>query len=647
MKRLLSWKTLLILVLLWSLVTRFWRLDYPREYVFDEVYHAFTAKMYALERYEAWVWWESPPESVAYEWTHPPLAKVIMSWGINLFGGPGELPKKVADPEIEQTKEQQEAEKVTTKILAANSFGWRFFGALFGVLCTFGIFLLASSLFQNRYVGVLSALIFSLDLLPLVQSRTAMNDIFTVTFLVFAFYFFSKRVPHQDLPHPMLHSQLRLDNWLLSGIFLGCAIASKWTSLFGLGIVAVYQLITVVCTVYLTAAKKQLLQQYLKQLGRSAVLGTVSFAVIPFSIYLLSYWQLFSLPIYDYKGNDLKSFLEQYEGKRSGHQTTIQQYQEDLQAASDDPAQLAKLLTDEQSTLGLLEREYAFFYTFYQRFPYQADRFFLWWGVQKQMWWYHTNLKAEHNYTSKWWTWPLMVRPVWFYVNYCNDQSKDPACLYELERWSASNLYADIYTMGNPILYWSFFPLLGYFFVRYLWKYRWWMSSLAPFLLYLTFSYQFVAERSETPVGLAEQFVKVFQEIFPSVLLFSMLLLVCLSLAALISYVQSHKTHDRRMVAEFIPLLFFLLCFCAFWLPWARSPRIMFYYHFFPPVTFMYPIVAFLLYKLWQRGKSMQIYVGLYLVAVFVSFVYFYPHVTAFLFPQFWREQYWWFKSWQ
>ena len=35
--------------------------------------------------------------------------------------------------------------------------------------------------------------------------------------------------------------------------------------------------------------------------------------------------------------------------------------------------------------------------------------------TQKQMWWYHTNLVAEHPYTSPAWSWPLLLRPIYLY----------------------------------------------------------------------------------------------------------------------------------------------------------------------------------------------------------------------------------------
>lgn len=57
--------------------------------------------------------------------------------------------------------------------------------------------------------------------------------------------------------------------------------------------------------------------------------------------------------------------------------------------------------------------------------------------VQKQMWWYHTRLRATHPYTSSWATWPFLVRPIWLYTS------------GEMQSW-ISNIYAS----GNPIVFW-------------------------------------------------------------------------------------------------------------------------------------------------------------------------------------------------
>jgi predicted membrane-bound dolichyl-phosphate-mannose-protein mannosyltransferase len=58
--------------------------------------------------------------------------------------------------------------------------------------------------------------------------------------------------------------------------------------------------------------------------------------------------------------------------------------------------------------------------------------------TQKQMWWYHTRLKATHSYTSMWYTWPFSVRPVYLYTS-------------EETKMEVSRIYA----MGNPAIFWG------------------------------------------------------------------------------------------------------------------------------------------------------------------------------------------------
>ena len=65
--------TVAMLIALAVLVTRGYRLDWPRDMYFDEVYHARTA-------------FELLAQREPYEWTHPHLAKEIMALGILAFG---------------------------------------------------------------------------------------------------------------------------------------------------------------------------------------------------------------------------------------------------------------------------------------------------------------------------------------------------------------------------------------------------------------------------------------------------------------------------------------------------------------------------------------------------------------------------------
>lgn len=60
------------------------------------------------------------------------------------------------------------------------------------------------------------------------------------------------------------------------------------------------------------------------------------------------------------------------------------------------------------------------------------------WDVQKFMLSYHGGLKATHSYQSPWWQWPLIIRPVWYYVS------------YDVGEGYAGTISA----MGNPAVWW-------------------------------------------------------------------------------------------------------------------------------------------------------------------------------------------------
>lgn len=61
------------------------------------------------------------------------------------------------------------------------------------------------------------------------------------------------------------------------------------------------------------------------------------------------------------------------------------------------------------------------------------------WQYQKNMYHYHEGVKEEHPYGSKWYTWPLMLRPVWYYGG------KD------LAQGEAQSIAA----IGNPLIWWG------------------------------------------------------------------------------------------------------------------------------------------------------------------------------------------------
>jgi predicted membrane-bound dolichyl-phosphate-mannose-protein mannosyltransferase len=279
----------LLLILGFALLSRTFFLWVPEQEYFDEVYHAFTARIMLHNDPKAWEWWNPHPPGFAYEWTHPPLAKEIMALSMSVFG--------------------------------EKAFAWRLPGALAGTMSVYLVYLIARKLF-NEEIGLLASGVFALDGLVLVMSRIGMNDIYFLVFMLASFYLFLQK---KILP---------------SAVMLGLAAASKWSVIWFLPLLAL---------AHFSLKRKSIPKEYLW------------FLVLPPLIYLASYLPLFW----------------------TGHS------------------------------------------------------FEIFWQMQKQMWWYHTGLKATHPYTSPWWSWPILLRPIYLYVG------------------SFSQMTAKIYALGNPLVFWS------------------------------------------------------------------------------------------------------------------------------------------------------------------------------------------------
>ena len=161
---------------------------------FDEIYHARTAYEY-IHRLQV------------YEWTHPPLGKDIISWGIMLFG--------------------------------MAPFGWRFAGAVFGALMLPALYIFAKKMFRGSDWAFFAAILLTCDFMHFVQTRIATIDVF-VTFFIIPMYFFMYLYYSLNFfekkPGRHVHSAFArsLAFLLCCGVFAGLAAASKWEGLYAM-----------------------------------------------------------------------------------------------------------------------------------------------------------------------------------------------------------------------------------------------------------------------------------------------------------------------------------------------------------------------------------------------------------------------------
>ena len=160
---------------------------------FDEIYHARTA-------------YELLHDQNVYEWTHPPLGKIIMSWFIAIFG--------------------------------MTPFGWRFAGAMCGILMLPTMYLLVKQLTKRTNMAFLGMMLMTLDCMHFTQTRIATIDSYPVLFIMLS-YFFMLRFMQRDIV--LTDVKKLLPDLALSGFFMGCGFASKWIGAYaGVGLAILF-----------------------------------------------------------------------------------------------------------------------------------------------------------------------------------------------------------------------------------------------------------------------------------------------------------------------------------------------------------------------------------------------------------------------
>ncbi len=179
-----------------ALVLSLPRLTTPSVYVFDELYYAYTAGKYVAgdEAYSTRI---PPRADPAIEWTHPPLAKLLIAGGILVAGD--------------------------------NPLGWRIASVLFGVAGALVAYRLALALTGSHITsGVATGLLLT-DGLYLVESRTGMSNLFVLVFANGALLAFSQvlTVSPERVGPPLL----------ATGLFIGLGVATKWSGIVLAGLI--------------------------------------------------------------------------------------------------------------------------------------------------------------------------------------------------------------------------------------------------------------------------------------------------------------------------------------------------------------------------------------------------------------------------
>ncbi|MEU4406501.1 phospholipid carrier-dependent glycosyltransferase [Streptosporangium sp. NPDC023963] len=254
---------------------------------------------------------------------------------------------------------------VGEQIFGMTPFGWRFAGAVVGILSILILARVARRMTRSTMLGCLAGLLLALDGLHLVLSRTALLDIFLMFWVLAGF---ACLVVDRDRARERLVTWyetsplsdqgpgLGVRPWrIAAGLCLGAACAVKWSGVFFLVAFAVMSL------VWDAGARRAigLRKPYVGALNRDLTGVVLAMGLLPVVTYVVSWAGWFASPL---------GWGRNW-----------------AQATSQGPG----------------------FFVF--------DSLRSWLSYHFQVLGFHTGLSTGHNYQSAPWTWPLLSRPVAFH----------------------------------------------------------------------------------------------------------------------------------------------------------------------------------------------------------------------------------------
>ncbi|WP_111509563.1 dolichyl-phosphate-mannose--protein mannosyltransferase [Mycobacterium kyogaense] len=379
-----GWAMTLVITAL-AAVTRFLNLGSPTDAgtpIFDEKHYAPQAwQMLHNHGVE-----DNPGYGLV---VHPPVGKQMIALGEALFGYTG--------------------------------VGWRFTGALFGVVMVLLVVRITRRISRSTLVGGIAGLLLIADGVSFVIARTALLDIFLVFFVVAAF---GCLIVDRDQVRERMHIALMAGRvsetrwgprlgvrwWRFgAGVLLGLACATKWSGLY---FVLFFGVMSVAFDV---AARKQYRVQrpWLGTLRRDVGPSLYALVAIPFSVYLASYAMWFA------------------------SETGVNRYEVGRSIGPD-------------SVLPLPDAIRSLWHYTYAAFRFHS-------GL--------TNADGNHHpWESKPWTWPMSLRPVLYAI----DNQDIPGC-------GAQSCVKAVMLVGTPAMWFLAVPVLVWVlwraFVKRDWRY--------------------------------------------------------------------------------------------------------------------------------------------------------------------------------
>lgn len=386
-----------------SFVVLFINYWFPPGKIFDEVYFARAAEDYLTRQY-------------IYENTHPPVTKLLITLSTMLFGG-----MHGGD----------------------NSYGWRFLDVVAGAVAIWLLYLLAKRVTQSSLFATYASGLFALDGMHFVQSRIATPESFVVVFALATLYAFLRYWENvQERPETLVSPQRVLHRCVAAALAVVLGVATILAR-FPHDTLAAKIVGALIAIAGFYLAYRLIIEPRLEA-TKAHEPGTTSKAndagmtwlwVFAVSIALLVTSKWYGVMAY---GVAFAVVCGVWLARRKdpSHSTRLRPFPVDLVFA------LVVFVTG-----AIYFAAYTPQFIGLRDLPNEAPRAYTFSDVvtmQYNAFEYHVHLndggRNMHPYASKWWEWPLDLRPILYYANYAGKGATATAAM--------------IYTLPNPLLLW-------------------------------------------------------------------------------------------------------------------------------------------------------------------------------------------------
>ena len=262
-------------------------------------------------------------------------------------------------------------------LMGMTPFAWRFAGTVTGILMIPAIYLLAMQLMKRTRWAALCALLLTVDCMHFTQTRIATIDSFPVLFMMVMFLFMARWMQMSFYHQKLWKTLVPL---FFSGVFMGLAIASKWIGCY----------------------------------------GAVGLAVLFFSRFITLYKQ--------------SVYAKQHRDEDPAFARAADSFVQNGAATL-----AACIVFFVLVPLTIYCLSYIPYLSAYGEVKLNLKTFERIWNAQVTMFEYHKNLVATHYFSSPWYEWPLIIKPMWYYSG----------------AFPAMGKASTIMAFGNPAVWWT------------------------------------------------------------------------------------------------------------------------------------------------------------------------------------------------